>query len=379
MGRLLAWVVFWVLAPVAALAGGQEPAEPPPPDFPSRQYVDSRGCVFLRDEAGLWQPRLDRAGAPVCGYQPSLAARIRPGRPRLRALDPDQGHTRAEMIEQALTRQVITNLHQGELTGDPHPFQPLPDMGPEPAPTGPLDDLRAAVRAAPAVRQAMARDLHPNRRLCRLLGHDDRPPPAGAIGGDPTQGFCGALPASTLAHLAFARPAGSPPAAGVREEGKVDSAMPARDDAAVPPPRLPPPPLPPRAGPAAVPSVSPSPARGRAALSDRGKARPRATPARPAGGREGTGAGGPAGHGDRDLIPPGARHVRIGSFASPRDAGRAARRAGAMGYPVIRRHVTAPSGGAAVEVLVGPFATREEIVRALDRMRRAGWGDARAR
>lgn len=373
MGRLLAWVVFWVLAPVAALAGGPAPAEPPPSDFPSRQYIDSRGCVFLRDEVGLWQPRLDRAGAPVCGYPPSLAARERPGRPRLDALDPDRGRSRAQMIEEALTRQVVPNLHQGELASDPHPFEPLPDMGPEPAPTAPLDDLRAAVRAAPAVRQAMARDLHPNRRLCRLLGGDDRPVPAGAVGRDPTQGFCGALPESTLAHLAFARPAGSPPAPApapaTGEGGVAPMTGPTDPDPSVLLPSA-------RPVPAAAAPALPPPARGAVARPDRGKARPSAAATRAAGAGEARGAdASPAG----DMIPPGARYVRIGSFASPAEADRAAGRVRAMGYPVIRARLAEPPRRGTEQVLAGPFATREEIVRALDRLRRAGWGDAQAR
>lgn len=53
---------------------GPEPAELPPPDFAGQQYVDSRGCLFLRAGYGgqtLWVPRVTRAGQPLCGYPPS--------------------------------------------------------------------------------------------------------------------------------------------------------------------------------------------------------------------------------------------------------------------------------------------------------------------
>jgi hypothetical protein len=50
------------------------PAELPPKDFAGQQYVDSRGCLFLRagpkgDET--WIPRVTREGVPLCGYPPS--------------------------------------------------------------------------------------------------------------------------------------------------------------------------------------------------------------------------------------------------------------------------------------------------------------------
>lgn len=51
------------------------PAEFPPASFKGKQYVDSRGCVYIRagvDGNVTWVPRVTRSRKIVCGYKPSL-------------------------------------------------------------------------------------------------------------------------------------------------------------------------------------------------------------------------------------------------------------------------------------------------------------------
>ncbi|MGC9420865.1 MAG: SPOR domain-containing protein, partial [Rhodovulum sp.] len=56
------------------------PAELPPPGFSGTQYVDSRGCVFMRagvDGRVAWVPRLSRDREALCGFRPTVAPEAR--------------------------------------------------------------------------------------------------------------------------------------------------------------------------------------------------------------------------------------------------------------------------------------------------------------
>lgn len=57
------------------------PAEFPPASFTAEQYVDSRGCAFIRAGQGDvvdWVPRISRSRQPICGLPPSLSRQAAP-------------------------------------------------------------------------------------------------------------------------------------------------------------------------------------------------------------------------------------------------------------------------------------------------------------
>lgn len=395
--RLMRWVIFLVLGPGLALASDLRPAEDPPADLVARQYIDSSGCVFLRDEAGGWLPRLSRDGSPICGYPPTMSARGLDGKPRLRALDPNAGRSRAELLEQALSETVLTNLRPGELANDPTPMETLPDFGPEPTSTAPVDALKAALAAAPTVRNSMGEALRPNRRLCQLLGYDDKAG-ASALGSDPSQGYCSTLPESDLSRLSFVRPLG--------EVRKADakSAAPAKTGTEAKPP-VASVPVPKKAATVAAADRSrPTSAKAQQAKSpDKSTAKATKQPAKPVVNTPKAAHPGPAtpqtpkavnaaktlaapkapaataskptAPASPGLIPPGARYVQFGTYADMTNADRAAQVVARMGYPVMRGQ--GKVGGRNVQfILAGPFSDRETIVRALDSIRRAGFRDA---
>lgn len=54
------------------------PAEFPPRGFEGTEFVDSRGCYYIRTggmDAPNWVPRVTRKGEVVCGLEPTFPAK----------------------------------------------------------------------------------------------------------------------------------------------------------------------------------------------------------------------------------------------------------------------------------------------------------------
>lgn len=154
-----------------------------------------------------------------------------------------------------------------------------------------------------------------------------------ALGSDPTGGFCGGGTASPVPRVASAETAARESAAGRM------AAAPAQAGSATPPAR-------PRPASAQPPAATPS---------DRaGPRRPQAAPLSRAG-----------------LVPAGTRFLRIGVYADPQAADAAMRRVAGLGLPIARSRSGEPLPRT---ILAGPFDSRQAVVRAHDRLTRAGFG-----
>ena len=342
--------------PADELSDSVRPAEPPPPDFTAAQFIDSAGCVFVRVKEG-WRARIARDGSTICGYPPTFSAR-RTGPDSVSPLFPEPEEPRAQRIERVLTGTILPALQTGELSPDTRtqgsklaapqaattPPNPAPVAAREPAPAKVMAEadplgFAAAVAGAPALRAGMTAGSG-SSRLCALLGSA----PAGADGvrGSMALGICGPPDPRALAPGAVSRVASADPSdvAYFPEAARQTTPMESRPATV-------------RRAPSASKKVK--------------DARPKSEVKRQTALESSRGTG-------EIVIPPGAKYVQIGAFRDPRNAERTARRLAAMGFPVVRSK--GASGLALQLVMVGPLDGREAMVRAIDRVRRAGYRDA---
>jgi hypothetical protein len=73
--RVAAVVAASAMASVTIAEAQGVPAEIPPSSFSGAQYVDSRGCAFVRVGVAAntqWVPRVGRDRRPICGLPPSM-------------------------------------------------------------------------------------------------------------------------------------------------------------------------------------------------------------------------------------------------------------------------------------------------------------------
>nr|WP_309501533.1 SPOR domain-containing protein [uncultured Roseovarius sp.] len=125
-------------AQAKALKDAGEPAEFPPSSYTGRQYVDSKGCVFIRagiDGNVTWVPRVSRGRQTVCGYQPSLAKAPAPAPAAKPATKP------ASVVAAAPA---------------PKPAPRVVKAAPQPVRAKPVPTARVPVAAAPVVVTAPA-------------------------------------------------------------------------------------------------------------------------------------------------------------------------------------------------------------------------------
>lgn len=328
------WIGLVVLLPAQALAA---PDPPPPADYPGAQYIDRTGCVFVRQD-DRWAPRLDKQGAPVCGFPPSPLATV------------SDAPVAPPSPEEALTQVLAEGLRPGDLLNSPAP-EPLAPVADDPAEAALEETLADQVQIEARMRAVMT-GAAPDG-LCERLGYKPSDSPETGSLADVTQGLCPGMIAPELAPLAVAGSAA--PTAGLASSVAVAAADGLR------PPR----PVAPvgavtvarKAPPTAQQRTQPAKAR---SVIERRQA---PTQDRPA----------PA-----DVIPPQARYVQIGIYRDEANALAALRRLSGMGYRTAQRDESGQEGfGKAI--LAGPFADRQSLVQALTRLRANGYPLAAAR
>ena len=88
---MIATLILASGAAAQTLRDAGPPAEFPPATYKGKQYIDSKGCVYIRagiDGNVTWVPRVTRNRKLVCGYKPSLSsAELARGAPAAPATD----------------------------------------------------------------------------------------------------------------------------------------------------------------------------------------------------------------------------------------------------------------------------------------------------
>ena len=378
MRQLVLFWLFWGAGAGLATAEGVRPAEMPPGDFPGAQYIDSAGCVFVR--AGRdWVAKQDDDGAPTCGFPPSQSAwssgRAVAPSPSMaeieRALTVSLVEAEGAGIDLAqsppaaphgdiaappVTEPVIGANPIGQQHDAPVPIKPAPEQGP-------AAEIARALRAEPALEARMTASSEADTRLCALLGLKPAQKGGLPLGLDPTRGYCAGLTPEALPG----RRAVVPHSTGKNRPLKASVESSTTEAGGVP---------------------SSRPSRGDSAKKERGTRSATRVPD----GRSGVGVAHTAGSGDAGVpaagltgagaddlvgsVPARARYVQIGHF-NPDGVTAAIAAIQAMGYPVARQ-INIDSGSQRI-IVAGPFDTRERLVAALNRLRRAGYPHAFAR
>ena len=363
------------LAQSAAQIGG--PRELPPASFQGQQYVDSRGCVFLRAGFGgaiNWVPRVDARRKVICGLPPTFGpqapidvAEDTPAAPQVVA-------PALPRIASAPARQVAPPL------ASPLPIPPVLVAAAEPAPhaaTRPAAPLHSAKIAAsgPGPGKIGCYASAPVAERVRLSNGGTavvctrgdgglsgwRPPlyPVGAGVGaalnSPT--FAGSASPETRLAAAYAADDAIPtPPKGYRLAWTDDRLNPVRGKGTV-------------EGQAAQDRVwtREIPARQVVAAAPQTGTRIHLSTK--------TNPTEPLAPSQKTPVATGSAYVQVGTFGVPANAEAAAARLSALGLPVAKGRLS--SGGKALQVVyAGPFTSATAQAQALALLRGAGFADA---
>lgn len=138
------------------------PQEQPPVGFPGQQFVDSRGCVFLRAGYGgqsVWVQRLDSNRAPICGYAPTVFAQEAQAQPApIPAEAPQAGSAQLTVAAEVQAPVIAPDP-------SPVPAAPLVVAPVVTKPAKPAKAARPATKRAPRAAVPQAQPYTPPRKI----------------------------------------------------------------------------------------------------------------------------------------------------------------------------------------------------------------------
>ena len=301
------------------------PANLPPTSFTGQQFVDNRGCLFLRAGFGAnvnWVPRVDRSYKPLCGLPPTFGAAVIAAVAQSMAPDPEAGAV-AALAEPAAAAAAQT--------------RPVAPAVAQPA------------NAPPPARQ--------RKSLMELLFGSPKP----AMAANPAPVVVATSPAPQPGNpdpSATSNAVPAPPA-GYEAAWKDDRLNPRRG-------------LGTATGQAQqdqvwtrdVPAVLVTEAKAKAMPPKVTLATKSAPPTQTA-----------AQNAAQNAAQPGAVFVQIGTFGQVGNAARVKDRLGALGLPVATSTITR-QGKVLQVIYAGPFTSLAQARTALQQVHRAGFGDA---